>query len=347
MIAALALLAALPLATASATPCQLQATLVFEGRAGPGHGKSIVFLAGDEEYRSEEGLPQLALILAYRHGFRCTVLFSLNQQGEIDPNTRNNEPGMEALRSADLCVMQLRFREWPNTQMKFFVNYYLAGKPFIALRTSTHAFEYADGSVSPFRKFGWRSKKWAGGFGRQVLGETWISHWGDHGHQATRGLIPAESAKNPILQGVTEIFGNTDVYEASPPADAEILVKGQVLTGMNSIDPPAGNRKRTIQGAEQSVNDPMMPVVWVRRLRNEAGKVNKVFTCTMGAATDLLSDGLRRLLVNAAYWGVGLKVPKHADVDLVGDYRPSMFGFDGFRKGVRPADLARTSTPSW
>src|SRR5690349_11051369 len=85
--------------------------VVYEGKEGPGKGKHIVFLTGDEEYRSEEGLPMLAKILSQRHGFKCTVLFSI-KNGEIDPNTKSNEPGMEALDSADLCIMLLRFREW-------------------------------------------------------------------------------------------------------------------------------------------------------------------------------------------------------------------------------------------
>ena len=58
--------------------------VVYEGKKGPGKGKHIVFLSGDEEYRSEEGLPQLAKILAVQHGFKCTVLFSINKAGEIE-----------------------------------------------------------------------------------------------------------------------------------------------------------------------------------------------------------------------------------------------------------------------
>lgn len=318
--------------------------VVYEGKSGPGKGKSIVFLTGDEEYRSEEGLPQLAKILAFRHGFKCTVLFSIDSKGEIDPKTKNNEPGLEALDSADLCVMLLRFREWPDAQMRHFVDYYLAGKPIIALRTSTHAFDYAQDSPSPYRKFGWQSKDWPGGFGKQVLGETWISHWGNHAHQATLGIIASGQSRHPILRGVTGLFGTTDVYEAAPPPDAQVLVRGQVLSGMNPADPPARDRKKTALGVEQEVNAPMMPIVWVRSHRNESGKVNKVLTATMGAATDLQNEGLRRLLVNGAYWAVGLepKISGHANVRLVGAYQPSMFGFDGFRKGVKPADLGAT-----
>src|SRR6266700_824887 len=86
--------------------------VVYEGKTGPGKGMHLVFLAGDEEYRSEEAMPMLAKILAVRHGFKCTVLFSINPaDGTIDPVVQTNTPGMEALDSADLCVMALRFRE--------------------------------------------------------------------------------------------------------------------------------------------------------------------------------------------------------------------------------------------
>jgi len=286
---------------------QLSDRVVYEGSSGPGRRKEIVFLTGDEEYRSEEGLPQLARILAFRYGFKCTVLFSLNDRGEIDPNVKNNEPGLEALDSADLCVMLLRFRQWPDEQMKHFVDYYLAGKPLIALRTSTHAFDYPEGSESPYRKFGWQSKEWPGGFGKQVLGETWISHWGVHKGQATRGIIALEAVKHPVLRSVKDLFVTTDVYEANPPFDAEVLVRGEVLSGMTPKDSPANDVKKTAQGKEQPVNDPMMPIAWVRQYLNESGRVNRVLTCTMGAATDLENEGLRRLLVNGAFWAVGLE----------------------------------------
>lgn len=314
--------------------------VTYEGKKGPGKGKHIVFLAGDEEYRSEEGLPQLAKILALHHGFKCTVLFSVNKDGEIDPNLHTNEPGMEALASADLCIMLLRFREWPDDQMKYFVEYFLAGKPIIALRTSTHAFDYKKDSQSAYKKYGWQGRDWPGGFGRQVLGETWVSHWGSHKKEATLGIIPDAVKKHPILRGVDEVFGDTDVYEAAPPPDATVLVLGQVLKGMKPTDPPADYRKKTAKGVEQGVNDPMMPVVWTREYKNENGKVNKILATTMGAATDLKDEGLRRLIVNGALWAVGLekKIPKKANVDLVGDFQPTMYGFNGFKKGIKPAD---------
>ena len=130
------------------------------------------------------------------------------------------------------------------------------------------------------------------------------------------------------------MFGTTDVYEAHPPPDARILMRGQVVAGMSRADPPADGRKKTSRGVEQGVNDPMMPIVWTREVEGR-----RVLVCTMGAATDFLDEGLRRLFVNGAHWCVRLPVQPNADVSLVGPYHPSPFGFGKYRKGIRPADL--------
>src|SRR5258707_12437969 len=80
--------------------------VVYEGQNGPGKGKHVVFLSGDEEYRSEEGLPQMAKILAERHGFKCTVLFAIDPADHtINPKVTSNMPGAEALNSADVIVI--------------------------------------------------------------------------------------------------------------------------------------------------------------------------------------------------------------------------------------------------
>ncbi len=305
--------------------------VVYEGKAGPGKGKHIVLLSGDEEYRSEEAMPQLAKILSQRHGFKCTVIFAINKEtGEIDPNTKDNLPGIEALDSADLCYTSLRYRALPDEQMKHFADYLAAGKPLIGMRTSTHAFNGIKGTY-----------KWFNDFGKLVLGENWVSHWGSHKQEATKGIIEESAKTDPLLRGVTDIFGNTDVYEAYPPADVKILVRGQVLKGMTPDSAPADyKKKRASDKAEQGVNDPMMPIVWTREYKGESGKVNKVLCTTMGAANELTNEGLRRLLINGAYWATGLAVPANADVAVVGDFQPSMYGFNSFIKGVKPESHA-------
>ena len=307
----------------------------YAGKEGPGKGKRVVLIAGDEEYRSEEALPQLARILSERHGFDCRVVFSINPTtGEIDPKTGNNDPGLEALDKADLAITSLRFRAWPDEQMKHFADYIAAGKPVIGLRTSTHAFSGLKGT---YEKFNWNK---GGGFGKAVLGETWVNHWGGHKREATLGIIEPGAQNDPLMRGVEKVFGNTDVYEAYPPADAKILLRGQVQKDMTPDSAAADyKKKRATDKVEQGINDPMMAVAWTRVNDSDFGKGNKVLCTTMGSSTDLASEGLRRLVVNAAYSFTGLEVPARADVTLVGAYEPIMYGFDGHKKGVKPSDL--------
>ena len=59
--------------------------LTYRGKAGAGKGKQIVLIAADQEYRSEQSMPMLAKILATHHGFDCTVLFCVNDEGLVDP----------------------------------------------------------------------------------------------------------------------------------------------------------------------------------------------------------------------------------------------------------------------
>ncbi len=309
--------------------------VTYEPKGEVKAGKEVVLLAGDEEYRSEESLPMLAKILSERHGFKATVLFSVNPEGVIDPKAGGSLGKPEALDSADVLVLGLRFRAYPDGTMKKFEAAVNRGAGIVALRTSTHAFNFAKDSA-------WSSWSWnnQGGFGKKVLGETWVSHWGSHGKQATRAVIEPGAEKNPLLQGVSDVWGTTDVYEAYPPEDATILMRGLVLEGMEKGSKPVeGEKARSTDKQTQKLNDPAMAVAWSREVKSPAGSTNKVMTTTMGAATDLTNEGLRRLVVNSVYWGVGLAVPAKADVAIVGDYAPTKFGFNGAKAGVKAQDL--------
>src|SRR6478735_3282384 len=116
--------------------------LNFEGKADM---PRVVLVSGDEEYRSEEALPQLAKILSARHGFNCTVLFAQDPQkpGIINPNYAQNIPGLENLKSADLMIIFTRFRALPDRQMQYIDDYLKSGKPVIGIRTATHAFNFS------------------------------------------------------------------------------------------------------------------------------------------------------------------------------------------------------------
>jgi hypothetical protein len=310
----------------------------YHGTAGIGKGRHVVLVSGDEEYRSEESLPELGKILAKRHGFDCTVLFAIDPKtGTINPNVTNNIPGLEHLKTADLMVIFTRFRNLPDEQMKYVAEYIGAGKPVVGLRTATHAFN--NGSSKAYAKYAWNAKTgWVDGFGRHVLGETWVAHHGDHAKQATRGIVAPGAKDHPILRGIHDgdVFGPTDVYAVRLPlpGDSKPLILGQVVAGMKPDDKPLAGPK----------NDPMMPVAWVKTY--EAGGNNgHVFTTTMGASQDLVYEGTRRLIVNGCLWAVGLgdKIPEKTNVDLVGPYNPSPFRFVKEWKGTtKPADLAGT-----
>jgi hypothetical protein len=307
--------------------------IVFEGDAGPGRGKHIVLVSGDEEYRSEEALPQLAKILSKHHGFKCTVLFAIDSKtGAVNPNQKDNIPGLESLATADLMIIFTRFRDLPDEQMKHIVDYVESGRPIIGIRTATHAFDIKGNKT--YSKYGWTNKEWDGGFGRQVLGETWINHHGKHGSQSTRGIIVDAMKDHPITRGISDgdIWGPTDVYgvRLPLPGDSQPVVLGQVLVGMNKDDGPVKGKQ----------NDPMMPIAWIKTYTGKSGKPARIFTSTIGASQDLQSEGVRRMFVNATYWALGLEdqIPAKAKVDLVGEFKSSRFSFGGFVKDLKPAD---------
>jgi azurin/glucose/arabinose dehydrogenase len=309
--------------------------IVFEGHSGIGKGKHIVLVSGDEEYRSEEALPMLGEILSRRYGFKCTVLFAINREtGEIDPNTVDNIPGLSALESANLMIVFTRFRDLPDEQMAYVDAYLQSGKPVIGIRPSVVAFRTRKGS----RFFRYSSSNgggdFAGGFGRQVLGATWISHHGRHGAESTRGIPVDAMADHPILRGVDTMWGRTDVYTVRTPIPhgGKVLVMGQCLEGMTPSSPPSAK--------------PQMPLAWIKRFPATNGDA-RVFMTTMGDAQDFRDTGFRRMVVNACLWGVGLEdqIPAKSMVDFVGAYDPLPFGFNGFKKGLFPRHYAGGDKP--
>ena len=303
--------------------------VVYDGFKGPGVGKHIVFVTGDEEYRSEEAMPVMAKILAVHYGFKCTVLFAIdNKTGQIDPDVLDNIPGLEELETADLMVLFTRMRALPDEQMKHIIDYTNSGKPIIGVRTATHAFRYKGDSKSKYFKYGRGTDDFKGGYGRQVLGETWVSHHGDHGSESTRGVIADDMKNHPIVKGCEDIWGPTDVYEVGTlTGDSKPVIMGKVLSGMKPDSKPNNDKE-------------ILPVAWIKSYTGDKGKKSRVFTTTMGAAPDFESEGLRRLFVNACYWCLEMEddIPRRAKVDLVGKFKPSFFGFGDFKKGLKPAE---------
>lgn len=295
--------------------------LTVEGSSGLGKGQHIVFVTGEEYYRSEEGMSMFAKLLAKHHGFKCTVLFAIDPAtGCINPNRNNNIPGLEHLKDADLMVIFARFRELPDADMRHIVDYVNAGKPVLGIRNATHAFRYAANSTSEFKNWDFASKTWPGGFGQQVLGDTWIAHYGKFQKEATLAHLNPAHREHPVLRGVGHpIFVHTDVNSVLRLAPQDVvLFHGQVLSGLNPTDPPVTDNRK----------DTRMPFAWFKNYTAPSGKQGRSFTTTAGASLDWQSEELRRLMVNAmlSLTGHEQEIPPKSNVSFVDGYEPKPTG---------------------
>ena len=311
------------------TTAQGDAWLHYSGGEGPGEGKHIVLIAAEQEYRSEESMPMLARVLSTHHGFDCTVLFSVNGKGEVDPtmpapfedkSQRHRIPGLEKLKSADCVIWLSRFMQLADDQKELFHDYFDSGKPLIALRTANHGFwggkPYTlDGKNVPLR---------------DLLGGTFQGHHGGWHREATRGVIVEQNQDHPILTGVQNIFGTSDVYRCHNdkfpfPKDCVDLVLGQPLVNLKE-DAAANEDKEPL------------PVAWTKTWRGNQGLESRIFHFTMGSAEDFENEGVRRLTINGVYWGLGLEdaIQAERSVEIVGNYKPKKAGFNYKELGVVP-----------
>lgn len=311
--------------------------LNYPGVEGPGKGKLIVLVAADQEYRSEQFMPMLAGVLSKHHGFDCTVLFCVNPDGLADPTMpvypekgkedefkTHNIPGMEHLAKADLLILGNRLLTLPDEQMKAFADYFDSGKPLIALRTANHGFR----SPLPYEIDGKRVNI------GDIVGGAFMKHHGNWQADSTRGDIIPEMKDHPILTGVRDIWGLTDVYRTFPeggslPEGCTALVMGQPLIGR-------------VQGGEDNPEKEPLPVVWIKDWKTTSGKTARVLNSTMGGGKDFENPGLRRLVVNGAYWGLGMedKISAESSVDPISEYKPLSNGFNYEKLGVKARPVA-------
>jgi hypothetical protein len=157
-----------------------------------------------------------------------------------------------------------------------------------------------------------------------------MKHHGNWHRDSTRGDIVEGMKDHPILNGVKDIWGPSDVYRTykegdSLPEDCTALVFGQPLIG------------RAKGGASNPKKVPL-PVVWFKDWKTSDGKTARVVQSTMGSGKDLESPGLRRLIINAAYWSMEMEkqISPTSSVDYTGEYKPLVSGFKYEKLGVIP-----------
>lgn len=290
----------------------------------------VVFVTGDEEYRSEESMPMLARILKRDHGVRVTVLYALDSTGVIDPNRADNIPGLDALRTADLMVLFTRFRALPDSQLRAITEYAESGRPMVGFRTSTHAFRYPN---DPGRAH--LNEEWP----RRIFGQRWIVHHGhfDDGAKPLTEvqLVPWKGA-HPVLRGVSPFQAYSWLYhvdggEHELQGDVRPLLVGRALRTTHA-DTSATRRYPLVQ-----------PVAWTKSYTGASGRTARVFFTTLGHPYDFRDASMRKLALNGMLWALGWESRIPADgagADVVGRYEPNNSGFGKrYKPGMRPAPL--------
>lgn len=276
-------------------------------------------------------MPMMAKIMA-RLGFQCTVLFAIDPaDGTINPQVKDNIPGLDALEKADLMVLFMRWRELPDEQMKRFLDYAESGRPIIGIRNATHPFRYVKRPDSPYAKYDSKSADPPGGWGRLVLGETWVSHYAKNLVESTRADVVPAATGHPIFRGVRPSFWiPDDVYGVSESlaGDSTPVLMGQPLVGWSETAAPVADKKP-------------LPIAWTKSYTGAAGKKARVFTTTMGHGDAFKVEDFRRMLANACFWCLEMEdtIAPTAEMTISGTYAPGEIGARGLKKGVRPGDI--------
>jgi len=302
--------------------------LTYQGGDGPGKGKHVVLLAAEQEYRAEQALPMLARTLATHHGFDCTVLFLTNADGLVDvtepspvkqEGKYNRVPGMEHLAKADAFIWMSRFLKLTDEDADHLYNYFDSGKPIIALRTANHGLRGTKPYIVDGKKVSLR----------EMLGGAFMKHHGGWKREATSGIVVQENADHPILTGVDDVWGTTDVYrchkEDHVPADCTALLLGQPMKSLQRDAPP-------------NTDKVPLPIAWTKTWTGNHGKASPILHFTMGSAKDFENQGVRRVTINGVYWGLGMadQIKADSDMSIVGEYEPLKDGFNYEKLGVYP-----------
>ncbi|MCY4158294.1 MAG: ThuA domain-containing protein [Bacteroidetes bacterium] len=288
----------------------------------------IVFVTGDEEYRSEESMPMLARILKRDYGFKVSVCYAINEDGFIDPNVLDNIEGLKLLEEADMMVLFTRFRALPDSQAQYILKFAESGKPMAGFRTATHAFLYKEDQEREHLNNDWPAR---------VFGQQWITH---HGHfddgnaPLTRVEVAFRKQSHPILSGVTGFDAFSWLYHVEGgdwqlQGDSEPLLMGTALQSHHQ------NEGRLDQ--YPLIN----PVAWTKTYTGQSGDPARVFFTTLGHPYDFKDVSMRKLALNGILWALGHEIPESgANAEPALPYEPSNSGFgDKFKPNMRPAEL--------
>ena len=308
--------------------------------------QKVVFLTGDDEYRSEESMPMIARILERDYGFETKVGFSVDEDGTVNPRAVQSITGTEELADADLMVLFLRFREPSDEVFQRILDYIDSGNPVVGFRTATHAFRFPR-KTDKAKSWNHRSgpvedypKKYADhgvDRTRELLGQSWITHHGsfkEFGGKLT-DVAPADNSQHPIVNGIEPFSVHSWLYHVQGggytlSGDPEILLNG------------TATRSEKIERKQTHIFPLTNPVAWTKEKSDRAGRV---FTTTLGHPFDFREPQMRRLAIQGILWALGKEglIPKEGvNADTVGVYDPNAAGVRGAHKqGLKPAGFLK------
>lgn len=232
---------------------------------------TVVFIIAENEYRTEETLPEFARQELEPRGIRCRFIYAPVEDG--NPHFTN----YGVIREADLVFISVRRRTPPTPMMELLRHHVAAGKPVVGIRTASHAFA----ATPPDRGHA----SWPE-FDAEVLGGNYGGHYGNKPPAAPATIIrPAPGAAgHPVLTGVTaeEFRVTSHLYMNRQPAPTIVrLLVGQV-EGRAEVE----------------------PVAWVyTRMKR------RVFYTSLGNPDDFKLPAFRRLLLNGTLWALGRPIP--------------------------------------
>ena len=288
-------------------------------------GPHIVFVIGDEEYRSEESMPMLASILKRELNAKVSFCMSVDSAGYIDPNRTDYISNLSALDSADLMVLFTRFRNIPKADLSHIQEFAESGKPMVGFRTSTHAFLYKDSS------FLHMNNEWP----TKIFGQQWITHHGhfeDGNKPLTDISIRSANKSNSILNGVKPFKAYSWLYHVDGgnwtlSGNPNILLDGLALKSNHELNNKLDEFPMT------------NPVAWTKTYIGNKKKSARVFFTTLGHPYDFKEEAMRKLSLNGIYWALGLesKIPEDGvSSQLESSYNPNNSGFgQKYKKGQR------------
>ncbi|MGB0579705.1 MAG: ThuA domain-containing protein [Limisphaerales bacterium] len=255
-------------------------SLILTPSSRAADGPTVLFLIGEHEYGTKDTLPVFAKSELTSRGAKS--LFVHAKSDDRKSEDCHKFPGLsEALKKADVLFISVRRRYPQPEDMAAIRKWIAAGKPVIAIRTSSHAFgerPKGTGYQAPKGHAAWNT------FDKDVLGIFYDGHYGSKSGHKVLAYVAKGAGNHPLMKGVK-------------------LPKNAVVPSHLYRSAVTNQKAKVLLGATIKEENADEPIAWTLE---ESGRV---FGTSVGGVEDMKLPWFKRLLVNAIYWSVDQKLP--------------------------------------